>query len=224
MSETFTSAFKQVRDLLAEDEDFADSREYLTAPERVKEAEEAEPCVERFVDYEFDPPEATKKGAGRGKARWPMADPIAKSLTNQLKEMDDAEREWMRDTITFSMAFPYVTGCVVLGPMEEWPDPTLGGDPGELWERWMLQLSSNYLSEHLTKPMIETALGWAHFENAMKKHGVYQLKTAPAIKLLSGTYGRAGLTLRLLQCTDKLDLEPHKKTVAELPNWPFERS
>lgn len=220
MSETFTSAFQIVRDVLIEDE-ADEQRQYMNAPERLREAEEAESCVERFVDYEFDPPEG--KGAGRGKARWPIAEPLAKSLSRQLEEMDEADREWMRDTVTGSIAFGYVLFCLGQSFHEDIPTPTLGGDPQQLWERWMLQLSSDVLKKALREQVVKNALEIAHFENTMKKHGVYKLKTAPAIKLLSGTYGRAGLTLRLLQCTTEYDVEPHKKTVQELPNWPFER-
>jgi len=109
MSETFTSSFQIVRDLPVEEEAADEQRQYLNAPERLREAEDAEPCVERFVDYEFDPPEG--KGAGRGKTRWPIAEPLAKSLSNQLEAMDEAEREWMRDTVTGSIAFGYVLLC-----------------------------------------------------------------------------------------------------------------
>jgi hypothetical protein len=221
MAERFTSAFQMVRDGLAEDEE-DQQRKYLNAPERLKEAEEVEPLVERFVDLEFDPPEG--KGAGRGKAQWPMAEPLAKSLTKQLEAMDETDREWMRDTVTVSIAFGYVLLCVGQSFHEDIPTPTLGGDPQQLWERWMLQLGTDVLKKSLNENMIKHALEIAHFENTMKKHDVYKLKTAPAIKLLSGTYGRAGLTLRLLQCTTEFDQEPHKKKVQELPNWPFEPS
>jgi hypothetical protein len=221
MSERFTTAFEVVRDGLVEDEE-EQQRQYLNAPERLREAEEVEPCVERFVDLEFDPPEG--KGAGRGKMRWPMAEPLAKSLSKQLEAMDEADREWMRDTVTVSIAFGYVLFCVGQSFHEDIPAPTLGGDPQQLWERWMLQLPTDVLKKGLNEKAVKHALEVAHFENAMKKHDYYSLKTAGAIKLLSGTYGRAGLTLRLLQCTTESDVEPHKKTVQELPNWPFDPS
>ena len=65
-----------------------------------------------------------------------------------------------------------------------------------------LRAIADSLSQRGIRRITGNVVAVGHFENTMKKHGVYKLKTAGAIKLLSGTYGRAGLTLRLLQCTD----------------------
>lgn len=223
MSEPFSKLVSIVRDevVLAGAAEEDHQRQYLNAPERMREAEEAEPCVERFVDYEFDPPKG--KGAGRGRSKWAMAEPLAKSLSKQLGQMDPAQREWMRDTVTGTIAFGYVAFC--LGQSEgNPPSPAPGGDPRQLWERWMLGLSSDALDTALTEGAKKAALQVGHFENTMKKHGVYKLKTAPVIKMLSTLYGRAGLSLRLFQSTSDFDIEPHKSVVKALPNWPFERS
>lgn len=219
MSESFVSLITKLRDEMVGDL-FQIEQEvaYLSAPERLREAEEAQPCVHRFADLEMNPPAG--KAVGRGKGA--KAPAIAGAMPLQFPNMDDADRDWLRDTVVASVAFGYVFFCAFQSGGQ--PPPPLGGDSRELWERWVLRIGSDALEKCIGKRAVDPfmKIPAMHLKNTMKKHELYKLSNAANLDKLTTLYPRAGATLRLLQSTKEYDVEPHRSQLKELPGWPFE--
>lgn len=63
MSRPFTESIQWWLDIMLEKTiEVPKQREYLEDPARLREGEAVDPCVQRFADYEFEPPRARGSG------------------------------------------------------------------------------------------------------------------------------------------------------------------
>ena len=197
-------------------------RKYLTASERVDEAKEAEPCIQRFVEYEFTPPEGAPVGRGPGV----YGDPLAKALRKALpiEEMDEPARADLRESVVGSLAMGYLMLTWWQSSNGHPPPPEPGVNPGELWERWMLRLASDALENAVTKKGVELLMKMPEdmFVRSMKRQGVTKVRHLAKVRQLGDVYGRAGATLRLFQSTAEFDVEPHRSQHKAIAHWPFD--
>lgn len=198
-------------------------REYLEDPVRLREGEAVDPCVQRFADYEFDPPEG--KGVGRG--RGVIVAPLAQELRKALADVDASGREALRRSVIDCLAIGYMTLAWYQAGRGEPPNPEPGVDPRELWERWTVrQGTARKAHKKAQLDELET-MAWkmaeGQFAADLQKHGAYRLRDKGNIGQLGIFYGRAGMLLRLFQSTSEFDLEPHKSQREAAGLWPFER-
>ncbi len=222
--ETFAGIFTDLAEtLVAEWADTDAERQFMSDPARTAEAADVEPCVRRFVELEFAQP---KNPPGRG----PMARAasIERVLEKQLALDDPQVRKNLEESVTVSLAYAYAT-FAFMQPQIGLAAPEAPSDPAGLWERWMLLTASTMLKDTLggrtqEKKLVE--LAGAALENHLSKGGLVETKLfqTQSFKVgeLSRFYGRAGMMLRLLQCTDRFDVKPSRAQRKAAPGWPFE--
>jgi hypothetical protein len=225
MAMTFRDAVEGVREVIIEEfVGIEQEREYLNAPERLREAEEVEPCIERFVEYEFVPPE---KGGAVGRGPGVYGDALAKALRKALPidQLDEAARNDLRESVLVSLASGYVAFAWWQSSNGEPPPPQPGVDPRQLWERWMLRLASDALAKAIPWKGRESLFKIPEdtFVTSMKRQGVTKLRHVGKIGQLGNVYGKAGATLRLFQSTTEFDVEPHRSQQRAIADWPYER-
>lgn len=112
----------------------------LSDPQRMQEAVAAAPCVDRFTEYELNPPGGKGVGRATGIAIIP---PLGSLLAGKkVERLDDAERATLRGAIAAALAYGYLG--LASADRVEWGDetvePQINLDPAELWRRWVPQL------------------------------------------------------------------------------------
>lgn len=198
-------------------------REYLEDPARLREGEAVDPCVQRFADYEFEPPEGKGVGRGRGVIVTPLAEQLGKSLAG----LDASGLEALRRSVIDCLAIGYMALAWYQAGRGEPPNPEPRGDPQELWERWTVrQGTARKAFKKAQLDELET-MAWnmakGQFFHDVTEQGAYKLRDKGNVGQLGIFYGRAGMLLRLFQSTTEFDLEPHKSQREATGLWPFER-
>jgi hypothetical protein len=216
-------------------------------PARVAEAEAVAPVVERFADYEIEPPGG--KGVGRA-IKIAIIPPLGSVIgEKKIGRLDDDGLEELRQCIGAPLAWGYVALASVPGVMwgEQSVEPRPDADPSELWAAWVPQLFAGLGPDNDTGLGGRTGSGpldgvhaqdRSTFDRAMKaarsrateefNATLNQLGLMPGrlkrmrLKLIGPKYVDAGMLLRLAQSVDLPGGDSQFGRSFVERNWPFE--
>jgi len=196
---------------------------YVRDARRAEEAEAVDPCVQRFVEYEVDPP-ADGRGVGRFAPASPA--PLGQLLDRSTVEaLDDESQAILRESVALGVAIGYV-GLAALESDAEGIDPRVDLDPEEAWTHWVARLDSPALDAANLDAGFQSAFrGRAadHFAAGLDAIGLLpRFRKRARIGQLAEWYGQAGMLLRLVQVGAPTVGDPdYFREVADA--WPFER-
>lgn len=195
---------------------------FVGSADRVTEAADVQPLVERFIDYEINPPSGGP-GIGRYASR-SFIPPLGELLgSKRVWALSPEESAGLRTAVERSVAEGYVG---MLGPES---DATFDGRPlqlEDLWNIWVVRLhgddcldraglpeeSQDILRSNAEDQFVANLRGADLFPKARKRM---------RYRLLGRWYGHAGMVLRLFQ-SGGIQGDPKDDVKRHLNNWPLQ--
>lgn len=219
---SFRGAVEHIATGLSTRMDEAEVAAYVANPDRVYEAEEVQPLVGRFIDYEINPPVG---GPGIGRyANRSFIPPLGELLgAKRVEALTGDEAGALRTAAERSIAEGYVG---MLGPEY---GATFDGqrlDLEDLWNIWIVRLngddaldlagfateSQDILRANAEDQFVQSLRGANLFPKARKRM---------RYRLLGKWYGQAGMLLRLFQIGG-VQGDPKQDLKRHLNSWPLE--